>query len=72
MSLRSVPDVGAERASRRVREGLEQVAFWGSIALPAAYLPLLIDGLPEGELGAFLALVAVNVACLVAGHRVAR
>ncbi|WP_220132604.1 hypothetical protein [Halorhabdus salina] len=43
------------------------IAFWGAIALPIGYLPLLALGeLSASQAGA---VIAVNVACLVVGHR---
>lgn len=47
---------------------VEPVAFWASVLLPLAYLPLLYGGLGEREFALFLALVALNVVCLVLGQ----
>jgi len=45
------------------------VSFWAAITMPFLYLPLLFTGIGTPfEVAAFLALVALNVAALVAGH----
>jgi hypothetical protein len=43
-------------------------AFWTGTLAPAAHVALLLDGLSGTELPAFLGLVAINVAGLLAGH----
>lgn len=48
--------------------GLQRLAFWAAVVLPLTYLPLLsspVDG--ESSL-VLVALVAVNVVCLLVGH----
>lgn len=48
---------------------IEMVGFWTAIALPFLYVPLLITGLgTPGETMTFLALLALNVVALLAGH----
>jgi hypothetical protein len=44
------------------------VAFWTAVVLPLAYLPLLSSPVDDTELLVFVALVAVNVVCLLVGH----
>lgn len=47
---------------------LRFVGFWLAVALPFLYLPLLYDGLTGQQAIIFGALLALNVAALVAGH----
>lgn len=61
------PDV-REQIAPVLGRSLRAVAFWLAIALPFAYLPLVIDGLTGQEAVAFVALLAVNGAALVLGH----
>lgn len=62
------------RAPRRLaRAAVDQpvraVAFWGAVALPAAYLPLLAMGLDgPGEARLFLGLVGLHVLALFVGR----
>jgi hypothetical protein len=52
-----------------LRRPLTGAAFWGAIALPFLYLPLLASGLEsETSLTAFLVLVGLNVLMLMVGH----
>jgi hypothetical protein len=48
---------------------LRRLGFWGSILLPAAYLPVLYGMGGSERTLAVLGLLAVNVACLIAGHQ---
>jgi hypothetical protein len=48
---------------------LRRLGFWGSILLPAAYLPVLYTMSGSERTLAVLGLLAVNVACLIAGHQ---
>ncbi len=48
--------------------GLRRVAFWTAVVLPLAYLPLLSSPVDDTELLIFVALVAINVVCLLVGH----
>jgi hypothetical protein len=59
---------GARQLARPVRF----VGFWLSVALPLVYLPLLVGGLSTTEAGTFVALFALNLVALVAGHNYAR
>lgn len=45
---------------------VRRLAFWASIVLPVAYLPVLAVGYQQ--LPVLAGLVALNVACLVFGH----
>ena len=47
---------------------VEPLAFWSSVLLPFAYVPLLYGGFGEGQPELFVGLVALNVLCLVLGH----
>jgi hypothetical protein len=47
---------------------LRAATVWAAVALPAAYLPLLLGGLDGPETVAFVALVVGHVLALVAGH----
>ncbi len=62
--------LGLENIVTCTLDGLRMTAFWAAIALPFLHIPLLYDG--TQDVGALLALVAVNVCCLLVGHRHAR
>ncbi|MFB6079731.1 MAG: hypothetical protein ABEJ81_01840 [Haloferacaceae archaeon] len=47
---------------------LRFLAFWASILLPLAYLPLVYDGLTGSEPTVLGALLAVNVIAVLVGH----
>lgn len=51
-----------------VVSALQFAGFWASVLLPAAYLPVLYSTAGTRQLPLLLALVALNVCCLVAGH----
>lgn len=53
---------------RSVLAPLRFLAFWASILLPLAYVPLLHGGLSGSEPTILGALVAVNAAALLVGH----
>ena len=44
------------------------VGFWLAVALPFAYLPLLVGGLSDWQVPTFLGLFALNLFALVVGH----
>jgi len=48
---------------------LQRLGFWGSILLPVAYLPILYGMGGSERILAVLGLLAINVACLIAGHQ---
>ena len=48
---------------------LRRLGFWGSILLPVAYLPILYGMGGSERILAVLGLLAINVACLIAGHQ---
>lgn len=59
-----------ERAAAATRGLLSTLAFWGAIALPALYLPLLVDGIETADrLGLFFGLFGLHVMALVGGRR---
>ncbi|QGN07314.1 hypothetical protein Hrd1104_08350 [Halorhabdus sp. CBA1104] len=49
------------------RQVLCGIAFWCAIGLPLGYVPLLALG--EVSVGQASAMIALNIACLVVGHR---
>lgn len=54
---------------RWVRSPLAALSFWGAVALPVLYVPLLAGGLDgSGSVAAFFGLVAVHVLSLVGGR----
>lgn len=57
------------RAVGQLRHFVSTVAFWGAIALPALYVPLLLRGLESlAGLGLFLALFGLHVLALIGGR----
>jgi hypothetical protein len=55
--------------SESLRKPLRLMGFWTAVALPFLHIPLLLTGLDgAAEMGAFLALFALNVVALVLGH----
>lgn len=59
---RTVGSMGQE-AFRLVRG----VAFWAGVVLPVLYLPIVVGGVVQVGLQAFVALVAANYLALLAG-----
>jgi hypothetical protein len=63
-------------ASKTVRNGVvrgvKRLAFWGSVLLPVAYIPVLSGAIGGDVLLTLVGLVALNLACLVIGHTYAR
>ena len=51
-----------------VVDPLRALSFWTAVLLPLAYLPLVANGLGNGEMSVLASLVAVNAAALVIGH----
>lgn len=70
------PSLPAEGLLGRVhgaRRAVTAIAFWGAIALPAVYLPLLATGIDtSGGLLTFLLLFGVHVLALIGGRRYRR
>ena len=69
MSHRPVPlpaSTGPSLGS--VVNGVRRLAFWAAVVLPLAYLPLLSTPIDGRTSLALVALVAVNVVCLLVGH----
>lgn len=61
------------RHRRGLKRSLSALSFWGAIALPAAYLPLLLAGIDTSDgLSTFLVLFGLHVVALVAGRRYRR
>ena len=54
--------------TQHVVSGLRRLAFWAAVVLPLAYLPLLSNPVDGQQLLVLVALVAVNVVCLLVGH----
>ena len=48
--------------------GLKRLAFWTAVVLPLAYLPLLSSPFDTQQSLLLVALVTVNVVCLLVGH----
>jgi hypothetical protein len=55
--------------SRLALGTVERVGFWGSVLLPATYLPLLYGLDDQTKLPAIAVLATLNVACLLVGRR---
>lgn len=54
---------------RGLKRSLSTLSFWGAIALPAFYLPLLVAGIDTTDgLATFLAVFGLHVVALVAGR----
>lgn len=64
---RSVP-VRPRTAVDAVTSGLQRLAFWAAVLLPAAYVPLLSSPLGQQQLLVLGGLLALNVGCLLLGH----
>ena len=59
-----------ERAAAATRGLLSTLSFWGAIALPALYIPLLANGIETVDgLGLFFGLFGTHVMALVGGRR---
>jgi len=67
--IRSTASLPVPSGMEGVRRAVEPLAFWASVLLPLAYVPLLYGGFADGQLELFLALVGVHVASLVVGHQ---
>jgi hypothetical protein len=50
---------------------VRRVGFWGSVLLPAGYLPMLYALSGDELFGALGVLIAVNVVCLYCGQQYA-
>lgn len=50
---------------------VRRIGFWGSVLLPAGYLPVLYALSGSEMFGALAALFAVNVVCLLCGRQYA-
>lgn len=66
MNRRLVPRPTASRAFEATIRGVQRLAFWTAVVLPLVYLPLLSR--PDVRLLVVVALVVVNVVCLLVGH----
>lgn len=70
-TLLGVPDDGSDAPFLLdwLSSPASAVAFWLAVAMPMAYVPLLISGLGDGhELGLFLGLLAIHIVALRAGR----
>lgn len=65
-----VPPLSAfpNRSGNAISHALQFVGFWASVVLPATHLAVLygVDG-PQ-QLPILLALIGLNVCCLIIGH----
>ena len=69
----SLPVDGLLGRVRGARRTVAAIAFWGAIALPAVYLPLLAAGIDTpGGLLTFLLLFGIHGLALVGGRRYRR
>jgi hypothetical protein len=68
MNERIGPPNPSTTLSRLARGVFERLGFWGSVVLPAAYLPVLYGTDGEQRILTVVALVVLNVACLLAGR----
>ena len=70
------PPVNVSEVLQRGVELLAQpvrfVGFWLSVALPLAYLPLLVGGLTGAQMVTFASLIGLHVLALFAGRNYAR
>lgn len=67
---RSIPTGGLVGRARSVGRSLSALSFWGAIALPGIYLPLLVSGIETTDgLVTFLLLFGLHVSALVGGRR---
>ena len=65
----SVGRVATSSLSRSLLRPLKGAAFWTAVALPFLHVPLLVTGLDSSTtLGAFVALLVLNVVALLVGH----
>lgn len=66
----SLPDGIDAAGASGVRHALSTLSFWGAIALPSVYVPLLVFGIdtPDG-LATFLLLFGLHLVALVGGRR---
>lgn len=55
-------------AGRTLVATVQQLGFWGSVLLPATYIPVLSLTSASYQLPLLLGLIALNVCCLVAGR----
>lgn len=69
----TLQDVGVVGRRGRIQRSLTALSFWGAIALPGVYLPLLAAGIETtGGLATFLLLFGFHVFALVGGRRYGR
>ncbi|WP_436900650.1 hypothetical protein [Halovenus halobia] len=55
--------------SRAAFGAAERIGFWGTVFLPATYLPVLYGLDEQLKLPTLAVLVTLNVLCLLAGRR---
>lgn len=66
----ALPEQGLLGRLSGVRRSLSALSFWGAIALPALYLPLLLVGIDTTNgLVTFLLLFGLHVLALLGGRR---
>lgn len=70
MPLQLVSNPSLDVLLSGVVDGVRLTAFWAAVALPFLHVPLLYTQNQYVEV--LLGLVALNVVCLLAGHRYAR
>lgn len=69
LSPRRLPGRLPRSLVARLESPVEALGFWGAIAMPAGYLPLLASGIEGGPgLALLVSLVALHIAALLVGH----
>lgn len=54
---------------RLLYRGVRRISFWLAVAIPFLYVPFVLEGFAGlNDVLTFLALLALNVVALVAGH----
>ena len=72
-SVTSLPGGRFAGSASVVRRAVSALSFWGAIALPSVYLPLLVFGIDSTEgLTTFLLLFGLHLVALFGGRRYRR
>jgi len=69
MNERIGPPSVSSTLSRVALGAIERIGFWGTVVLPATYVPVLYGFDGETRLLTLAALVTLNVVCLLVGQR---
>lgn len=69
LSEQSKPRELSRGIRRSLKGPIAAISFWGAIALPAIYIPLLVIGIETlPELLVFLGLFGLHLSALIIGH----